>query len=295
MRKYVDSHCHLGTLCKLLGREMSAVVEAAGEGFDGCVSVPTLPGEGVEFRHPKVKYAVGIHPLRARDLTLEVEKRLREYARMPHVCAIGEIGMDKYKGAHEVDLQRRAFVRQVEIAVESGLPICIHTRRADEETLEVLKMHVPRDHKVHVHCFSDSLEFCAAVLGNWRNAFFGVTGKILYRESEHIKEICRLVPLDRLLAETDAPYLRPPEWKEKYSSPSLIPLIITEIAKTKRVDEEATFAQTQEHGVSLRSLKILNVLLNFLLLFEKTRVSHGRCALLKCLCDLSDSMLLIYV
>ena len=250
MRKYVDTHCHLDKLYKLLKKPFGSAMEEWGEGLDGCVSVPLLSlGESaLNVTHPKIKFAVGVHPLRARELTARMEARLCRFARMPQVCAIGEIGLDRYKGASEILFQKGAFIRQVQIAVSFNLPICIHTRQADDETYEILKRYVPPHHKFHVHCFSDSLEFCEKVLSNWTNAFFGVTGKILYPNAEHVKEICRLVPMERILAETDAPYLKPPQWKEQYSSPGLIPLIISEIAKTKRVDEDAAFLQLRENA-----------------------------------------------
>ena len=103
---------------------------------------------------------------------------------------------------------------------------------------------------MHIHCFSGSLSFCENVLSVWKNAFFGVTGRILYnipKYSDHVKDIVKCVPIERILAETDSPFLSPPQFKQKFSTPALIPSIIKEIAKVKGIEEEYAFKQIREN------------------------------------------------
>lgn len=269
--KYFDSHCHINGILQKMKLEPNFSFDSLSsnwpKGFDGCISIPL---ENVsqfdtffKVRHPKVFYAVGLHPLFIKQYNKEYEDKLiNHFLTDPRVRAIGEIGFDRYKGESTIDLQKKYFIRQIEISnqiyqknINSNnfekrtMPIVIHTRRADEDTYDVLKNFVPHDKIMHIHCFSGSLSFCENVLANWKNAFFGITGKILYKEdvSKHIKDIVKYVPIERILAETDSPFLMPPQLKQEFSTPALIPSIIKEIASVKGINEEFAFNKIREN------------------------------------------------
>ena len=176
-----------------------------------------------------------------------MEKNLNELAKLSKVVAIGEIGLDKYKGADEIEIQTKAFISQIAIAVSYNLPICIHSRRADDDTLKILKEHVPPNHKVHMHCFSGSLKFCKKLLKQWNNLYFGFTGDIIYSDRKTTDDVIKHIPLERIIAESDAPFMRPPDWHEEVSSPGLVPSIIRKIAEIKGVAENDAFTQLRDN------------------------------------------------
>lgn len=273
--KYFDSHCHINGILQKMNLKpdfpFNSLSNSWPKGFDGCISIPldNLSQFDSFFKiiHPKVFYAVGLHPLFIDKYNQEYENKLiNHFLTDPRVRAIGEIGLDRYKGNSTIDLQKKYFIRQIEISnnifqkelnsenfkpnEKRTIPIVIHTRRADDDTYDIINNFVPHDKIMHIHCFSGSISFCENVLSNWKNAFFGITGKILYntfQTSDHIKDIVRTVPIERILAETDSPFLSPPQLKQKFSSPALIPSIIKEIAKVKGIEEEYAFKQIRNN------------------------------------------------
>lgn len=270
--KYFDSHCHINGILQKMNLKSDFPFDFLSQkwpkGFDGCISIPLKNLSDFDsffkIKHPKIFYAVGLHPLFIENYNQEYENKLiNYYLTDPRVRAIGEIGLDRYKGNSTIDLQKKYFIRQIKISnnifqkslnsksnEKRTIPIVIHTRRADNDTYDIIKNFVPRDKIMHIHCFSGSLSFCENVLSDWKNAFFGITGRILYDNKEisnHIKEIAKKVPINRILAETDSPYLSPPQLKQNYSTPALIPSIIKEVASVKGIDEECAFKQIREN------------------------------------------------
>jgi TatD DNase family protein len=177
-----------------------------------------------------------------------LEARLLELLQHPQIRALGEIGLDYHYTLSPVDVQKTVFERQATIAVEKQLPITIHTRDAEADTLEILEKVIPRDHFFHIHCFTGSWEFAAKVLERWPNSYFGFTGVLTFKNSKDIQSVCARVPMDRILSETDGPYMAPIPFRGKPAWPGHIPIIIKKMAELHNISEDEAFEAIRENG-----------------------------------------------
>ncbi|KAL5501228.1 hypothetical protein ACEPAH_9615 [Sanghuangporus vaninii] len=159
-------------------------------------------------------FVMGVHPHESKDYTDEVEAQILEAMTHPRNVGWGEIGLDYHYDLSPRDVQRSVFIRQLQHAVRLGKPLTIHTREAEEDTERILKEHVPKDYKIHVHCFTDSPEFAKRLLDHFPNLYVGITGVITYstnlNTSSVIKNLCTGPSGSmRIVLETDAPYMVP--------------------------------------------------------------------------------------
>ncbi|TDL18207.1 hydrolase [Rickenella mellea] len=168
---------------------------------------------GIEYWFVMGEHAASVH--QAKDYNDTVEADILEAMRHPRCVGWGEIGLDYHYDNSPRDIQRQVFTRQLENAVKLGKPLTIHTREAEEDTERILKETVPKDHKIHVHCFTDSADFADRLLDWFPNLYIGITGVITYATNQSTSEVIRRLsakskdtPL-RILLETDAPYMVP--------------------------------------------------------------------------------------
>jgi TatD DNase family protein len=162
--------------------------------------------------HFKYYFSKGVHPHCATDYSDDVHASLVEAMSHPSCVAWGECGLDYFKNDVSTHpIQRAVFARQLTAAVAAGKPIIIHTRAADDDTLRILREHVPRDHRMHVHCFTAGPVLARALMAEWPNAYIGVTGVVGYRDMDHVTGLLESgeIPVGRLLLETDSPYMAP--------------------------------------------------------------------------------------
>jgi TatD DNase family protein len=213
-------------------------------GFDGCLCAFSETFDAsmrfIDSGNPKIFGALGLHPHGASRYDDEFEARLLELLQHPQIRALGEIGLDYHYTLSPVDVQKAVFERQARIAIDKKLPITIHTREAEEDTLEILKRVIPKDHFFHIHCFTDTWEFAEKVLQEWPNSYFGFTGVLTFKNSQNIQSVCAKVPLDRVLSETDGPYMAPIPFRGKPAWPGHIPVIMKKVAELHKVSEDET-------------------------------------------------------
>ena len=220
----------------------------------------------LDERHDGIFAAYGCHPLSAAEWTRPelnlpdlIRARVRDH---PRVVAVGECGLD-YHAPRPVDrvvdpdyvagvddatkdAQRRAFVDQMALATELGAPIVVHTRDAEEDTLALMTAHLPADARVHVHCFTSAPWLAEALLERFPNLCLGFTGAVTFKKAEEVREAARVTPLDRILLETDGPYMAPVPRRGEIAHPGLVPHIAKVIADVKGVTVEEVFAATRE-------------------------------------------------
>lgn len=252
---YVDCHTHLDAIYEKLGHPLDSVPfsEFSAEwpaGFDGCLTTFSETFDGVLHfldEDARVYGAVGLHPHGASRYDAAFEAALLQALSHPKIRALGEIGLDYHYTLSPVDVQQRVFEREIGLAVERQLPITIHTREAEADTLAILKRAMPRDHFFHVHCFTDSWAFAEQVLKEWPNAYFGFTGVLTFKNSKKVQSVCRRVPMDRLLSETDGPYMAPVPQRGEAAHPGHIPHIIAKIAELHGIAEEDAAQQLREN------------------------------------------------
>lgn len=177
--------------------------------------------------------ALGIHPSNANELTDEVIDFIREKSKNPKVKAIGEIGLDYYWEENPPrEIQKKVFRQQMKLAEELNLPVVIHDRDAHGDTLEILK-EFPKVTGV-VHCFSGSVEFARECLK--LGYYIGFTGVVTFKNAKKILEVAKDVPLDRMLVETDCPYMAPTPYRGKRNKSDYIEYIIEKLAEIKEID-----------------------------------------------------------
>jgi TatD DNase family protein len=201
----------------------------------------------IERGGPLVYGAVGLHPHHATDWDSSLEDRLRTHLRHPRVIALGETGLDFYRYRSPPDVQRCVFARQCELAVALGKPIVVHTRNASADTAAILDRCVPKNHKIHIHCFTDNPSFCHAILAVRPNAYFGVTGAATFASALNVHSVCRIVPLNRILAESDGPFMAPAPFIGQVATPGHIPLVVRAIAKLRGIDEATAFGTIRQN------------------------------------------------
>lgn len=177
--------------------------------------------------------AVGIHPEYADKLDENVINQLRDLASNNKVRAIGEIGLDYYYDENpEREVQKKAFIRQMELAKELKLPVIIHDRDAHEDTLNIIKQFP--EVTGEIHCFSGSLEFAKQCLK--LGYYIGITGVVTFKNAKKIIEVVKEIPLDKILVETDCPYMAPAPYRGKRNRSDYIKYIMEKIAEIKGLE-----------------------------------------------------------
>lgn len=238
--RYFDSHCHLNDDA-LLAHIDEVISDAKSAGVEAIVCIGydiASSKKAIELSHtyPGVYAAVGLHPENLEGLTLDAVDEIRKLAQDEKVVAIGEIGLDYYwyKDPETRERQKPFFAAQLELANELDLPVSIHAREATQDTYEILKAH-PLKRSGVLHCYSGSVESLKefAKLG----FYFGFDGPITYKNALTPKECVKACPLNRLLTETDSPYLTPVPFRGKENGPKYIPYIVAEMAKIRETDE----------------------------------------------------------
>ena len=193
--------------------------------------------------------AVGVHPEETKELTDADMKLLEQYSSNKKVVAIGEIGLDYYWDEPERDIQKKWFEAQLELARKVSLPVIIHSRDAAKDTLDIMKNHKCEGIGGVIHCFSYGIEMAKEYLD--MGFYIGVGGVVTFKNGKKLKEVVEYVPLDRIVTETDSPYLAPTPNRGKRNDSSNIPYIIEEIARIKGVSTEEVEEATWNNALRL--------------------------------------------
>lgn len=192
--------------------------------------------------------AVGLHPDEVGDLNEGRFGFLQAQCKKEKVVAVGEIGLDYYwdKASHEV--QKKWFIRQLELAKELDLPVIIHSREAAEDTLNIMRKHAQGLRGV-IHCFSYSKELAEEYVK--MGFHIGIGGVVTFKNGKKLKEVAQIIPLERILLETDCPYLAPEPYRGKRNSSLYIPYIAQAVADLKGTTYEEVVAQTEKNAKEL--------------------------------------------
>jgi TatD DNase family protein len=237
----VDSHCHIDM--PEFDHDRDAVVERAREaGVERLMIVGELDEElgmggvaravGMAERYG-FPCSGGVHPHQARLFDEKAMDLLRGLAREGRICAIGEIGLDFHYDYSPRDVQKEVFRRQLRLAREVGLPVIVHTREADQETAAILEHEEADEIGGVIHCFTGSRELSerALVMG----FCISFSGIVAFPRAESIREVARTVPLERLLVETDAPFLAPPPHRGKRNEPAFVVEVARQVAALREM------------------------------------------------------------
>lgn len=250
---FFDTHAHLD-LPPLCEAEEAVVRRARDAGVARIATVGIDPESGeravsIAHRHAGVYAVVGLHPHDAGRLSDPLLARLEALSRCDKVVAIGETGLDFYRDRARRDDQRAAFREQVRLARRRGLPVVVHDRDAHDEVLSILSEENAGEVGGIIHCFSGDLAMARRALA--MNFLVSIPGAITYKGSEKQVEAVRALPLDRLLIETDCPFLAPVPHRGKPNEPSYVPLVAAKVAEIKGVSVEDVARTTTVNALRL--------------------------------------------
>ena len=252
---YFDTHAHYDS--SKFDADRDEVLRALPESG---VTLVVDPGDNAERsrravelaqQYPHVYAAVGWHPEEAENWDENSLPTIRELAKQPKVCAIGEIGLDYYWDATYRERQKEMFRAQIELALELDLPVIVHDREAHGDSLEIVRDY-PALRGVF-HCFSGSVEVAQELLR--RGWYLGFDGPITYKNAARAPEVIRICPMERILLETDSPYLAPVPNRGQRNDSRNLPYIAATVARIKDMPVEAVAAQTMENGKKLFGIR----------------------------------------
>lgn len=233
---FIDSHCHLSF--PELGADIDAVLarmHAAGVigALNVCVTLEEFQTVvRLAEQHPNIWASVGVHPDYRQGREPDVAA-LVELSRHGKVIAIGETGLDYYRLAEPLDWQRQRFRIHIRAARETGLPLIIHTRSAAADTLRIMREEKAGEAGGVMHCFTETLEVAQAALDLGFHISF--SGIVTFKNAQSLREVAAAVPLNRLLIETDAPYLAPVPHRGRTNEPAFVPLVAKAIGAVKEL------------------------------------------------------------
>lgn len=190
--------------------------------------------------------AVGVHPSDTAELNEEAFAWLKEQCNKPKVVAVGEIGLDYYWDEPDRSIQKGWFARQIELAREVKLPLVIHSRDAAQDTIDIMKNEKASEVGGILHCFSYTKETAKIFLD--MDISFGIGGVVTFKNAKKLKEAVEYIPLDRIVIETDCPYLSPEPNRGKRNSSLNLPYVIKAIAEIKNLPEEEVMKKTYENA-----------------------------------------------
>ena len=242
----IDTHTHINYLEKITPEE--SVKNAKDNGVE-IILVPSASPEDIDIipnfvkKYDNVYGMLGVHPEDADKWSDNIFDKIRNYSKSEKIVAIGEIGLDYYWDKEHKDIQKEIFIKQVKLANELNLPISVHDRDAHKDTFDILKEY-NKTSDVVMHCFSGSVEFARECLKEgW---YIAIGGVVTFRSAYKMQEVAKSVPLDRLLLETDAPYLTPVPHRGKENQPAYVKYVAEEIAKLRDITfEEIALATSQ--------------------------------------------------
>ncbi len=259
----LDSHCHLDPEA-FDGDDGvdAAVARARAAGMVAMVTIGSGYGErsavhavALAERHPDVWATVGLHPHDARAWSPELAAALRAHAAHPRVVALGEMGLDFHYDLSPRDDQRRALREQVRLALELGLPIVIHDRESDGETLAILDEEGAfAGAGVLYHCFGGDRDEAARIVE--RGGHVSISGIVTFKKADELREVARALPGDRLLVETDSPFLAPVPWRGHRNEPAHMVHTVRAVAALRGEDPEALARRTAANAARFFGLPL---------------------------------------
>jgi TatD DNase family protein len=254
---FIDTHCHIDTILERTGGSAESFFEqmstAAPEAIVHVACDPDDFNWGKEFLLKKTINGIriygvyGVHPLEAEKYNDQAEAEILKNLRQPNVLALGEIGLDYHYEKYNADLQKKVFSRQLEIGLKAGVPFVFHLREAENDAFEMLQKIDDENIKAHIHCYTGSVEFAQKVLLLKGSYFFGFTGAVTFDKTATIREAATAIPLNKILLETDAPYLAPVPFRGKICTPAMIPSIVQVLANIKKASVEEIFKTCREN------------------------------------------------
>ncbi len=243
--KLIDTHCHINL--KDFNEDFGDVIERIETRLESVINVGfdlKSSEESVKLsnKYESIYATVGIHPHDASTYDGFAEARLRELAKNPKVLAIGEIGLDYYRNLSPKEIQKEVFKKQIELALEIGKPVVIHCRDAYEDTINILKEY--KNIKGIMHSYSGSYETAKILMDRF---YFSISGPVTFKNAVTLREMVEKLPIEKILVETDSPYLTPEPFRGKRNEPCYVEYVAKMVAEVKGVSYDEIIKITNEN------------------------------------------------
>ena len=234
--KFIDTHAHLDFDFDI---DTNSIIQKANtQGVDKIINVSSSPDNfdkiiEISTEHKFVYNTLGVHPHEAKMYNSDIETKIHKLNNSK-TLAIGEIGLDYYYEFSDKQIQKAVFLKQIEIAYNLKLPIILHIRDAHDDAFDIINNEINNIYGAVVHCYSSSKEYLKKYLD--LGLFVSFTGIISFKKAEIVKDALKYTPLDRLMIETDAPYLAPNPHRGKTNYPEYIPIIAKNVSEIKNIE-----------------------------------------------------------
>lgn len=244
----IDTHTHINCIEDFSIDEI--LKNASDNGVEKLIVPSAYPSDidivaELASKYENVYGLLGVHPSEVKDWTDDLIEKIKEYAKSPKIIGIGEIGLDYYWDKSFNDLQKEVFIKQIKLANELNFPISIHDREAHKDSFDILTEY-NKNSTVIMHCFSGSVEFMReCIKQGW---YIAIGGVVTFKKAIKMKEVAKEVPLDKLLLETDAPYLTPVPYRGKTNQPAYVKYVAEEIANLRNTSFEEINKQTTKNA-----------------------------------------------
>ena len=246
---YTDSHAHI--TCDALYERIDEVIENMNLVSQCMIMCTTLEeyqrAQNIKAQDLRFKVAFGWFPSDAKEITSDDLKTLYDLASAKQIDCLGEIGLDYYWDTSFNDQQKELFIRQIEIANQTRLPISIHMRDSTKDCLDILKEHAQT--RIIFHCFSGSVETMKECLK--LDSLISFAGPLTFKNARHAPDCVLACPIDRILTETDSPYLTPVPYRGKQNEPKYVEYVAKKICELKALDESLLCSQIESNFLSL--------------------------------------------
>ncbi len=251
----IDSHCHLDreplisnlnqvlTRAKDVGLEKLLTICTTNSGYNEILDIVS--------KDPMIYGTFGIHPHETKNYLIEKDEIIKKVRMDSKIIGVGETGLDFYYNNSDRDKQLKSFQNHIEAAIDLNIPLIIHSRNAENETYDILKKNYQKNLKILMHCFTGSTDFALNLVP--LNAYFSASGIITFKKSTELQETFKKIPEDKLLIETDSPFLSPEPNRGKKNEPSFIKFTAQKLANLRNIEVEKLILLTTNNFNTLFS------------------------------------------
>ncbi len=250
----IDTHCHLEkndypNLEEIIGHMKGNIMIASAENLETSIEVNELTK-----KYDNIYGTIGFHPNELEKFNEENFKKLEQFLENKKIVGIGEIGLDYHYGDQDKEIQKEAFIKQIELAIKHNLPIVIHSRDAASDTLEIIKKYP--NLKIDMHCYGYSLEMAKQLLKINPNIKFGIGGVLTFKNSKKLKEVVNYLDMSNILLETDCPFLSPEPLRGTKNEPYNVKYVSEYLAEMKKISVKEVEKITSDNAILQFDLKI---------------------------------------
>jgi TatD DNase family protein len=245
----IDSHCHLDHE-PLLSDLKNIIKRSKDAGIEKLLTISTSLESFSRIKtiinsDEMIYGTIGIHPHESNVDIISSETIVKNLIENPKIIGIGETGLDFYYNNSEKDKQIKSFIEHIKAAIKTNVPLIVHSRDAEEETFDILNDYKNKNLKILMHCFTGSLVFAKKLLT--LNSFFSASGIITFKNSTNLQDTFKFLPLDKILIETDSPFLSPVPNRGKKNEPSFIEFTAKKLAEIKSISKSEIVKITTEN------------------------------------------------